>query len=332
MDNDDRYNYRLQDLASGKVLKRMIHCNRLRALNEMDNDYRLVKSTRTEPVYTGLSPCKRLIVNVVIGQALNQQADAIVVYTDDQLKAITDESADIITAAGTSVIEEQLKRRRSAQAGPLVVTNAGELTSVRKIVHVIRDKDSSRQQAYARLLQTVSNIEEIGSIVIPFPQSIKGDENEWVLAGHVAKAILEFDSYPIAGEESLKEITINCTSLLCADVLCPVLKQYLQVTDKIDSSASDATAKEAEPKTDNLADILTDVATKGSEATLNNDGWCTIDRILRQRRYRSRVQYLVKWEGEDKPTWVDRSKVTDYAVQMFLAARKQRRRRRAVKN
>ena len=49
---DDRLNYHLQHLTTGKTLKRPIHCSRLRPLNEMDNDYRVkIAYNRTVVVY-----------------------------------------------------------------------------------------------------------------------------------------------------------------------------------------------------------------------------------------------------------------------------------------
>ena len=44
------------------------------------------------------------------------------------------------------------------------------------------------------------------------------------------------------------------------------------------------------------------------------DEWCAIDKILRQRKPKGGVQYLVKWEGSDQNSWVKRADVSDFAV------------------
>ena len=58
-----------------------------------------------------------------------------------------------------------------------------------------------------------------------------------------------------------------------------------------------------------------------------HDGWYTIEKILKQRKHRSKTQYLVKWEGSDTLQWCDRENVTDYAIQMYLTAKKRKKRK-----
>ena len=55
--------------------------------------------------------------------------------------------------------------------------------------------------------------------------------------------------------------------------------------------------------------------------------WFAIDRLLRHRRQRGKDLYLVQWIYSDIPSCVERSIITDAALQHFYANRKRRKRR-----
>ena len=64
---DEHYNYRLQDLTTGKSLKRPVHCSRLRPLNELDNDYRLKQPDTQSALYECQTHNRPLTLSTVVG-------------------------------------------------------------------------------------------------------------------------------------------------------------------------------------------------------------------------------------------------------------------------
>jgi hypothetical protein len=53
----------------------------------------------------------------------------------------------------------------------------------------------------------------------------------------------------------------------------------------------------------------------------NANEWHTIDRILRHRKHKGRMQYLVKWETNDPPSWIDHADITNAALQQYYETR-----------
>jgi len=104
-DSDAQYNYRLQSLATGMSLKRPVHCGRLKAINELDNDYRVERATANRPLYDGIAPSSGITIHVRVGDPLASQASALVVYVDGQLQPISEDGARIIMTAGARVVE-----------------------------------------------------------------------------------------------------------------------------------------------------------------------------------------------------------------------------------
>jgi len=107
-DGDARYNLRLQSLATGKSLKRPVHCSRLKQVNELDNEYRVEHATADRPLYEGVTPSSGITLHVTVGDPL-----ALVVYVDGQLQPVSEDGARMITAAGARVTEERLNHARS---------------------------------------------------------------------------------------------------------------------------------------------------------------------------------------------------------------------------
>ena len=56
--------------------------------------------------------------------------------------------------------------------------------------------------------------------------------------------------------------------------------------------------------------------------------WHTVKEVIKRRKFRGKIQFLVRWESDNTQTWVDRRDITDAAIQQFIAQRNQKRRRR----
>jgi len=181
------------------------------------------------------------------------------------------------------------------------------------------------QQRLLEALQAAIENDAIKTITVPFPGLDVEESKAWALAGRAARAIKEIDGKL----NSVNKVALErVTFILFADVLCTVLRQHLQVKQEIEPPALPLTTGKVklEPQRDSYSPQPNQGQTISDQT---NDGWCTIERLLRQRKHISKTQYLFKWEGHDVPSWVDRADVTDFAIQTYLAAKRHRRRRKA---
>src|SRR5271157_798527 len=84
-----KFNYMLKELSSGKEMKRPVHANRLRALRELPNDYRLRGPDADVRLYDAVSPCRNMNVTIRIGDIVYSRCDIVVspansgLYHDD---------------------------------------------------------------------------------------------------------------------------------------------------------------------------------------------------------------------------------------------------------
>jgi len=258
-----------------------VHCSRLKAVNELDNDYRVERATADRPLYEGITPSGGTTIHVRVGDPLPSQANALVVYVDGQLQPVSEDGARIIAAAGARVTEERLNHVRLQRQDTVLITGAGDLPHVDKIIHSIHVGTDNLQQRLLEVLRAAIENDAIKTITVPFPGLDVEESQAWALAGQAARAINEIDGkLNNVNKVELERVTFICTSLLFADVLCTVLRQHLQVKQEIEPPALPlATGKvKMEPQRDsnspqpNQGQAISDQT---------NDGWCTIERILR---------------------------------------------------
>jgi Chromo (CHRromatin Organisation MOdifier) domain len=162
---------------------------------------------------------------------------------------------------------------------------------------------------------------EIKTILLSFPSVEINEQQLWRFAGLTVETILQFER-DTNEKRRLQRITFNCTSLLHVDVLTNVVNKALQVMEQEESNEPlDLEMLEA-GGTDS-----TPTAEANNGEVKQSDEWHAVKRVLRQRKRKGRMQYLVEWENSDDQTWVDRKNISDFAVQAYLASRKRKRRR-----
>ena len=185
---------------------------------------------------------------------------------------------------------------------------------------VINNDIALNDQLFAAL-QRIDALAEASTVIIPFPGINTPDSQLWTTAGLVAKAVNCFDATVTSTRGSIRDIVFTNLSLLTADVLSFVLRQAFQVTDQQQAIVDDNSLQVEVDSVPNVTETI--VASQQP----NQDEWYTIEGILKQRKYKNKMQYLVKWEGYDATQWCDRENVTDYAIQRFLADKKRKKRR-----
>jgi hypothetical protein len=169
------------------------------------------------------------------------------------------------------------------------------------------------------------------SVAIPFPFMPVSDADVWALAQGVAETVRSYDAETVATGGSLRHVSLYNMSLTTADILGFILRQLLydrkcvRVQEKPEShdSIPDVQIESSHRLGDESENQQ---PSTGTEVNKQSE-WFEIDRVLRQRKNKSRMQYLVKWKGNETNTWVDRKNLSDAALQHFLMHRKQRKRK-----
>jgi len=217
-DQDTRLNYRLQDLASGKPVRRTVHCSRLRAINELPNDYRLdgmVPVLATDNINT---PLRQLGMRIAKGDPLTEQADGIVVFTNDQLQALPGVSTTVLDAAGAQALQERLACDTQQQARTVMVTSGGALPSVCKLILIVGVRADAITEQLKQAMALADTSDNIQSLLILFHGLDIQDNQVWAQADQVIRAVNNIDGMAAPAIKPLRNIVITCQSLIHADV------------------------------------------------------------------------------------------------------------------
>jgi len=335
------YNYMLQELASGKSMKRPVHANRLRPLKELNNDYQRNTGNADVVMYAGETNHRSLTVSVKVGNIVHARTDVIVNPANRLLQHDAGAAAAIARAAGETLVSECQEGIRCL--GPLAVaepflTTSGKLKPhVQAVVHVVGPNmhespfqedpilaQNKLQEAFYNCLRLVDQSSTFSSIAFPAISAGIYGMDSWTVAHAAAKAVKQFDVDTQQAPGSLRHIEFIMLSLTLADTVSAVCREVLPDAQGIShdvTSAADVTADNTPPGATNGPSQTTEPEAERSEE------WYTIDRLLRHKRQRGKDWYLVKWVDYETPSWIERSNITDAALQHFYANRKRRKRR-----
>jgi hypothetical protein len=202
---------------------------------------------------------------------------------------------------------------------PSFVTTSGSIDSCSKIIHSWIEKDSNDLKTkLIEVFKLADDTVGLNSLVVPFPDFNNSESQIWALSQDCIESLIDFHKARTKNRQ-LSQINIACNSLLQADVLKVVCNQLLTVGLPVANSRNDVTN----------GGVDTSITPVEPEPTTNATEWHTVKEVLKRRKVRNKVQYLVRWESDDSESWVPRSDLTDAAVQSFIA--KQSRRKRARK-
>jgi hypothetical protein len=332
-DVEPGYNYRLHDLTTGKAMKRAVHADRIRLIQQLDNDYRFSPRMLSHPAfYKGLTPHRGINLEVSVDDIMNSTADVLVHFIDNHLQPVGAMSESISKSFGsilTTAHTTYLKKNESLHFGDTVLLTFDQTEKVLLQVVVCDDAMSLTSDNISTLVENVLCLADTlssQSVILPFPGIIVSDEQTWSFAHELANAICRFDA---TSKGSLTSLIINGLSLLSADILSFVCRHVLQPGGNAiltpDSSLPNATLPPSIITQQNDVPSFTSSPTPVSEPS---DKWFEIDRVLKDRTCKGKKEYLVQWTDGSIPTWVKRGDLTDTALKQFLLSRPKRRRRR----
>jgi len=321
------YKYMLQHVHTGKNIKRPVHISRMRPLYERCNDTP-VNTENNDEYVREYTRNERLKVRIVIGDATKTNTDGIVCFLNKQLQPVGEVSKVLIQQGGTlvrEILNNLTKDVSTIALASVLVTPVSELSS-QKLFHVVVDEaDAKRTPEIKNLLERALPIINIHatSITFPFPGLKDLESQPWPVAQLFVDGLVEFCDNVMDSNTQLRTITFVCDSLLIADVMSTVCRNVLDRPRTTDAQTSSTNAN----------DLVTysTVDNGNQNQTVqppDNNEWYTVKEVLRQRMYKGKRQYLVRWESTDTTDWVNRTDLSDTAVEHFHATHPRRRRRR----
>jgi transposase InsO family protein len=301
----NNYNFQLQELKTGKMLKRPVHGERLRPLHTLDNDYRLPTPQKLTQVFECVTQQRKLSVHIVVGDILQASTHAIGHLADTDAAQQTAQSKRLFDAAGTGVLQAftaYAADNTPTADGRCFITPAGNLTPIRRVAHVYTSHDTTQVQAeILNCLHAVDTHHDIiASITLPFYDE-HGNNTYWDIAQQCADAVKNFDISQTDQPRFLTQIDFVCQDLTAASVLQTVFTHTIPAQPTI-APQTDGTPSANEPQT----------------PTVQATQWFEIERVIKRRRRKLGDEYLVKWKDFNQTDWVKRSDLSPAALQDFL--------------
>lgn len=335
------FNYMLKELATGKEIKRPVHANRLRALRELDNDYRMQGSYVDVRLFEGKTEHRGIDVTVRVGNIIDSNCDVIVNPANCLLKHEDGAAKTIARAAGKSLVDacnDYITTHQQLDIATPLVTTAGSLQpQIKAVMHVVGPNVNEQQfannpllverklhEAFYNCFTVADKSGNFESLACPAISSGIFGMEKWTVAHEAAKALKQFDIDTLQDPGSIRKIEFVVLSMDFADIISTVFRQTILpalTTNQLVSPTNDLLTSQVDTNADNLGNPA--VPTTGK-----NDEWLAIEEILRHQKRRSKDFYLVKWKDTAVPSWVERKDVSEGALQHFYANRKKRKRRR----
>ena len=197
------YNYRLQDLTSGKPVRRPVHAERLRPLWEMDNDYRKSTMPNLTSLFTGHTIRRKIQVTVEVCDLLQSSADVIVQLTDTHLQPIGEISKHIAQTFSTTlqtVNAACIAKHGAPKLGEILSTDYGDSDKPRLLKQLVVSSNgeqidlnhSGLVDLFYRLF-SLTDTNSLASLIMPFPMLAKSDDQVWLQAQSLLDGLKKFE-------------------------------------------------------------------------------------------------------------------------------------------
>ena len=313
------YAYKLLHCETRAEVKRPVHANRLRPLHVRVIKPQDVQRAERTVVFDELIGVSR--VQVIIDDVMERCDNGILCFVNEELKPIGEDSVRLHTLGGTHVrdLMTNATRGNSIPAGVLVtpVSNMNTQSLINVVLNGETDPDIRNKVLYGLC---VAN-EHVETISVPFP-GIRGFETQLWESAQTMAEILQSFCLSTSRTCNITSVCIICNSLLAADVLSVVFKTVLSPSNCGDAQIVPHSDVSVSP--DNTESVVAD-ETITTDVVNKEEKWFSISRILKQRMYKSKRQFLVEWSDGSTPSWLHRPDVSDDAVAYFQQNRKQRR-------
>lgn len=304
------YTYKLQLLSNGKDVKRAVHARRLRLLKERDNDLQ-VNAKQNEVIYQGKMQGK-LEIMISLHDVMEIDVGSLICFVDEQLSPIGEVSRRVIKSHGEGVLLPLATMDREARPCVFECVANDSIKAEKLSVVILKKTELLQSNALKNVLNTAIRLVGTATVAIPFSDLIDADHNTWAIAQdciEVLRDCLQVDHMPIS-------VDFCCESLVHADIMTIVCKELVNDLSK--------TVEHKNVATEVAQDDSNDCVVQADTA----DQWYAVKKVLKRRKKKGRVQYLVEWETTGSQSWVDRSDLSDAAVQHFVATHKPKRRTR----
>jgi O-acetyl-ADP-ribose deacetylase (regulator of RNase III) len=236
-------NFVLKDLASGKILQRPVHTQRLRLFRERgentlqrDSEVCLLESKTKK---------RQISVKIVVGDITSCTSDVVVNPTDPNFKHTYDIAKGLIQLAGNEYLNEcceWLRTHGLLEFSKPEFSNATQLhPKVKQILHVVvRDvnkipydtdellAEMTLNYAFYNCLWEADKHRDFQSIAIPVLGVRQDHFDPWTATHAVAKAVVAFDKDMAARPGTLRTVTFFTLEMSVADILHVVFRQVLQ--------------------------------------------------------------------------------------------------------
>ena len=300
-------------------------------MKERDNDIQSKETNEQKPIFEGIIG-QQLNVQVVTGDIVYTEADAAICFVNRQLVPLGESSTRLMKAGGSELTEslnEVVKANFGTGLPATITTPAGTLEVVNTLVYAVVDETSMCEQnelkhSLTQALKVAS--ETASSVTIPFPDIDHAENQTWSIAQACAESVLDYQKESSTSDlKVLTRVKFVCNSLLQADVLNTVCRKL--IGSHHDNIQQLIVSTPDTPQTITDGPMVINAPTDQNANNYTNT-WHTVKEVLRRRRHKGRMQYLVRWAETDGTDWVDRRDLSDAALQHFVATRKRRKRKR----
>jgi hypothetical protein len=317
------FNYRLQRLSTGKVLKRPVHASRLRPVKQLLNDYRDSSMFHRLVMRSNQLPTRpTLQVEILLGTVPRLLADALYITEDlSKTGCPGDEENDRFWKEVNRVRQKSVSNDGQCESRPLEGIASSHL--------ILRQTTSSSLDDIGSVITFVDQSQDLYTLVIALPTV----DDIWDFSQRVAEQVTRLASNP---DGRLRRVTFVTLSLTLADTLSSVFRTVVsstvnndtpQVADQTIPNLATGQTSLDDPMPQPVSETQPDTSLDASSQPVLDSQWYAIARILKRKIIKGKPWFLVKWQNCDETSWVPRVDVTDVAIQEFYTRNPARPRR-----
>jgi len=178
------HTFMLQDLKTGKTLKRAVHARRLRPLREREH-YLHDEGARSKTVYETM--IDTVTIKIVLEDITTVDVGVVVCFVDKQLNPVGETSERLFKEGGSDIIESLLSAKRNNDEGEsklIVIAETGRLAKIDRLVCCVVQNDMNEADVLKSIVrQAVRVTNDLSeNVAIPFADLKEIQNKEWFVA------------------------------------------------------------------------------------------------------------------------------------------------------